>query len=916
MNIMTRVTVWVAYVTSILILIFLVPKITHAATTSVIYQSDFASDPHWTTDQPVNFYWDAGEEALFARTYNRPDSAYSPSRYYYTETTLDPKLSYELTWDMQIQAFGPEGSSSSGVALFGLYGDRLNSFNPLNINFVGNDQDGTFTTRLMALDGNLQFLYTEVNPGYNYDIGTEHHQGFDIGVWYSVSERYDALSHTYRFTIVRRDTQELLFETVVAADPQEPVNSALQNLGISMHPEGTGNTQLAYGSRIDGFTEYRIDNVTLTQIYDETYSEPSSVLFLPGIQASRLYREGLFGSEDRLWEPNINGDVAQLAMNENGESVEDVYTRDVIDAAFGTFGIYGSFLTYLESLTTQGIISDWETFAYDWRYAVNDVVQNGTNLESEVRNVIEVVETLARTNNSHVTIIAHSNGGLLAKALIAELEARGKAYLIDRVILLASPQLGTPKAIGSVLHGYDQERFGGLIVDDVTAREVIQNFPGAYGLLPSDAYVNGIDYPILSFGVASTTQHFVDAYGTTIDSPEELADFMRGEVDGRRDAGSHVNEPTKVNSVMYGEARELHGTTLDPWRAPSTIDVIEIVGVGLDTVKGFEYKEFIKRTCIPAGGSVACAFDPYYEPVPQFSQYGDETVMALSAEAYGGTKRVYYIDLNEVADANPDETTIHSNITNLASLQQFLGGLVQNSTPSVPFIYETRPVFDTGREVISVHSPVTLTLTDTQGNFVGKVGDGASTTAVTDIPGSSYLEIGGATYIIVPNTTNYIATVRGIGEEGSYSLGIETLSGEEVPVLVSMLASATVTPDMEATFTKSVGIVGELETDYDGDGSIDQTVQLVPEPTVTELFNALRTMVNGFVLLKVKDRNWLLNALDRAETTGASKGYGSSSVLRIFGQIDAKLEQHVSAGKVSIPEYNICVGFMNEIMTR
>lgn len=901
----------VAYITVISIFLFSAPDTLLGATTSVVYQSDFSSNPQWLTDQPENFYWDSQSEALFARTYNRPDATYSPSRYYYTETTLDPKLSYELTWDMQIQTFGPEGEVGSGVALFGLYGDRLHSFNQLNLNFVGNSQDGTFTTRLMAIDGNSQFLFTEVNPGYNYDIGTEHNQRFEIGVWYSIVERYDALTYTYHFIISDRDTGSLLFETRISADPNEPVNPALQNLGISMHPEGTGATNLTFGARINGFTEYLVDNVTLTQIYDETYSEPSSVLFLPGIQSSRLYKNGLLGSEDRLWEPNINGDVRQLAMNADGVSEENIYTRDVIDAAFGISDIYGSFLTYLESITAQGVISGWDAFAYDWRYSVDDVVQNGTNLESEVRNAVEVVETLARTNNSHVTIIGHSNGGLLTKALITELERIGKAYLIDQVIFLATPQVGTPKALGSVLHGYDQEQLGGLIIDDVTAREVIQNFPGAYGLLPSDAYFDKINYPILSFESASVTRHFTDAYGATIDTPVELGDFMRGERDGRQDAGSRVNEPIKVNSTMYEDTRALHATVLDSWRAPAPIEVVEIVGVGLDTVKGFEYKEFVKRTCIPAGGSVACAFDPYYEPVPQFSQYGDETVMALSAEAYGGGKLTHYINLDEVRIERPKELKKHADITALPELHTFIRNILQNTSASVPFIYNTKPLFTNEREVISVHSPVTLSLTDIGGNVVGKVGVGEQTQVRTDVPGSTYLEIGGATYIIVPSTTSYTAQIQGQGETGSYSLVIESLRGEGAPIPIAEISSATVTPAMKATFTKAVGIRGVLETDYNGDGTIDRTTQIAPPPTVTELFGALRIMVYGFTLLKAKDRNWLLNSLNKAETTGASKGYSSSAVQRIFTQIDEKLASHVSLGRVSATEYTIFMSFIN-----
>jgi hypothetical protein len=884
------------------------------ATEEVVYQSDFASDPHWITDQPENFYWDSTKGALFAHTNNQPDSNYSPSRHYYTKTTLNPALSYELTWDMQILKI--EGGNTSGVAVFGLYGNRLYGFNPLNLNFAGNDQDGTFSMRLMTLDGSSRYVFTEVNPGFNYDIGEQKTYSFGIGTWYTLTERYAASTHEYYFEIKDRASGNIVFTNVVHADTAESVNPDLQNLGISMHPEGTGATNLAYSSRIDGFAEYLIDNVTLTQIYEETYTEPSSVLFLPGIQASRLYKDGLLGSEDQLWEPNINNDVAQLEMTDTGESVRQIYTRDVVDTALDTYDIYGSFETYLNTIKSSGIISDWVPYAYDWRYAVSDVVRDGTQYEGEKKKLIEIVERLAKSNNSHVTIIAHSNGGLLAKTLLTELEVQGKAHLIDKVIFVASPQLGTPKAIGSVLHGLDQEILGGIIADDETAREVMRNFPGVYGLVPSEEYVARAASPLVRFESGATLENFVNAYGATVDSAEELRAFMVGAVDGRPMAQS-INEASDANEAMLTTAQAMHRNTLDTWIAPAHVQVIEIVGVGLDTVKGFQYREFTKQTCVPAGGSVACAYDPYYEPVPVpvLTQYGDETVVSLSAEAYEGDKQTYYVNLKEVADTDPDVATVHSNITELPSLQQFLGGILQNTTVLAPFIYGTKPSFNTSREIISVHSPVKLSLTDTSGRVVGKVGEGEGARIMADIPGSSYFEIGGATYIIVPSTTNYTAQVQGVGEEGSYSLGIELLQGENQPASIVSLASATVTPNMEASFTKVGDVRSELVTDYDGDGIVDATIQIAPEPASGELFSGLRTMVGEFVLLKAKDRTWLLNSLSKAETTGINKGYASSAVLRIIGQIDAKMTQHVSSGKVTAAEYNVFMTFVNKIKT-
>lgn len=884
------------------------------AATEVIYQSDFSSDPNWNTDQPENFYWNETEGALFVRTLNRPSPDYSPSRHYYIETSLNPKLSYELSWDIKILSV--TGGNTSGVAVFGLYGDKLYGFNPLNLNFPGNDQDGTFSFRLMTLDGSSRFIFTEVNPGFNYDIGEMTERTFLLGTWYTITERYDAFLHQYHFTIKEKENGNVLMTRIITADPAEPVNSELQNLGISMHPEGTGATNLALSTRIDGYTEYLIDNVTLTQIYDETYTEPSSVLFLPGIQSSRLYKRGLLGSEDQLWEPNINGDVAQLEMTEAGESVNDIYTRDIVDEALGIFDIYGSFIEYLNTIKSQGIISDWVPYAYDWRYSVTDVIENGTLYENESINAVNLVESLAKNNNSRVTIIAHSNGGLLAKALVVALESQGKAHLIDRIILIASPQTGTPKAVGSILHGYDQEHAWGIISDDETAREVIRNMSGAYGLVPSEAFPISSENPIIWFAPGSTTQQFIDTYGESIDSSSELVDFMIGERDGRDEANS-INEVGKVDASMLNTALTLHRNELDAWIAPPHIQMIEIVGVGLDTVKGFEYQEFIKQTCVSGGapGSVVCAYDPYYEPVPILSLYGDETVMADSAESYAGNKQTYYVNLDEVSNVRPDDTKRHADLATLPELQQFIGDILQNLSSAVPFIYGTKPTFDTEREVISVHSPVMLSVVDSVGNTVGQTLVNGYPTVVNNVPGSSYFEIGGATYIILPSTSNYSANISGQGEQGSYTLAVERLSGETNPTTIFSLVTATATPEMSATFSKSVGIYSEIKTDYDGNGTVDSTEQLVEEPTTSELFNALRTMVNGFTKLKQKERNWLLNSITKAETTGATKGYDSSAVLKIFSQIDAKLVQYASAGKITISEYNIFTGFVEEIKT-
>ena len=89
--------------------------------------------------------------------------------------------------------------------------------------------------------------------------------------------------------------------------------------------------------------------------------------------------------------------------------------------------------------------------------------------------------------------------GLSPKALLKKLQDdkyAGRNNLIDKVdvlILVAVPEIGTAKAVPAMLHGYDQEIFGGLLMDAMHARELEKNMLGAFGLLPSREYINRVD---------------------------------------------------------------------------------------------------------------------------------------------------------------------------------------------------------------------------------------------------------------------------------------------------------------------------------------------------------------------------------------------------------------------------------------
>src|SRR3990167_11343315 len=85
-----------------------------------------------------------------------------------------------------------------------------------------------------------------------------------------------------------------------------------------------------------------------------------------------------------------------------------------------------------------------------------------------------------------------------------KLEAEGNAGLVDKSIFVGTPQLGTPKAIASLLHGDFQNIPGwaGFLVSKANARALGENMPGAFGLLPSAEYFARVADPIVDLSAA------------------------------------------------------------------------------------------------------------------------------------------------------------------------------------------------------------------------------------------------------------------------------------------------------------------------------------------------------------------------------------------------------------------------------
>ncbi|HEX7651742.1 MAG TPA: hypothetical protein VF439_03445, partial [Candidatus Paceibacterota bacterium] len=322
----------------------------------------------------------------------------------------------------------------------------------------------------------------------------------------------------------------------------------------------------------------------------------SSVLFLPGIEGSRLY-----DADDKLWEPfdalddGVSGVVQgagdariqALGLDTDGKSVRgDIYAKDgdIIDQSAGV-KFYASFIAQMDGLKERGVIDDWKPVAYDWRLSLPDIVtrgaeRNGKIYYEEATDTPYIEQTLrslaATSKTGKVAIIAHSNGGLVAKALMERLGGAETARLVDKVIMVGVPQTGAPETVGALLFGAGQDipipRTDLSIVTQAAARGLAGNAPMSYHLLPSQAYFDAVPdpaHPVVSFTDQSVYGADFAAFGGAIHSWAQLAAFLSGTTDARMaPATEDVAHPAVANTGLLGYAKGAHDA-LDIWAAPA-----------------------------------------------------------------------------------------------------------------------------------------------------------------------------------------------------------------------------------------------------------------------------------------------------------------------------------------------------------
>ncbi len=632
-------------------------------------------------------------------------------------------------------------------------------------------------------------------------------------------------------------------------------------------------------------------------IHEKSADGAPSVLFIPGMKGSVL-KVG----NDTVWPPDIwSDDLPELALTAAGESVNPVVVDGPLETFYGT-PIYGGFSSFMNELVATGTVAEWEPLPYDWRFSPERILADGIQTPTGTVDPVQEVEMLAaHSSTGKVVVVAHSMGGLLGKALIKKLDEKGEANLIDSFIMVGVPQLGTPQAIASLLHGDGEGILAGFIVNPAIARQIAQNFQSAYDLLPSPRYFDEVtDAPIVFDPIAAFTQAWRDYWGPAIDSYAEFFSFVTGGGVARiKPDFSDLHRPEILRTDLTENARDFHAT-YDTYVFPPSIRVVQIAGWGIPTVKTIDYKME--------------HFAQNYEPL--FTIEGDDTVVYPSATS-SVADETYFLNLEKYRKEK-DKSAHHRDLLSATPVQDIVNATIKNEIiTETNYLTQSKPSANNliDQLIVSAHSPVILGAYDQGGHFSGinqNQNLGADVLSVTeDIPGSTFLSFADSQYLFLPKTGPYTMGFKGLGA-GLATVAIENFAGDTATPIATY-SDILITASTSATFVVNSSSPQDthIQVDSNNDGQVDMYVAPDNQPlTFNELLVNLKTVIRN---LAVKDKlktNLLKKVANMEKKIAKQKNKkASKTVMNLEKQITRKANKD----KISDTEAQDILNLLSQI---
>jgi triacylglycerol esterase/lipase EstA (alpha/beta hydrolase family) len=544
---------------------------------------------------------------------------------------------------------------------------------------------------------------------------------------------------------------------------------------------GSGTVAIAHISDVDGAYHWQArvidinNNSSSWQIFGANTSstdfviDRNPVVIIPGITGTALDRASdsvevwpdvldmiASPSDGYLDDLKLTTSTAQTVAMEPGDIIREEGSGDVEEKFYGNL---------IDLLSALGYEEGSKLFVapYDWRFSV-------ASSADEIAPVIQ--NAVNHSSDGKIDIIAHSMGGLVAKEY---LNATSTSFM-NKLILAGVPQIGAPRVFNILNYGDDLDLkwydYFGLNPDKV--KEISQNMPGVYDLLPSRPYID------LTGGYVSSSAGLLDYDDTNT--------FMTSSTDPR-------------NSTLLSRSDSLHQFIDDKQFSIASSSVYNIIGCNRPTIGQFNV-------------------NPGEVDITAVS--GDKDVPLTSANYLSAGYNNYFI-----APASSSDADDHLGLVRDDESLKLIWDVLDNELSELPQYVATASssCFDINPFlVISTHSPVELNVYDSQGRHVGP--NHVQHRIDSEIPGSSYDVITHNDFAIVPAGENYRVVVNSVGT-GTFNLDIEKYDSKfhqeskavylSIPVLnTSTTAEADITPtDITPTLNVNMGSDVSAITSYE-----------------------------------------------------------------------------------------------------
>lgn len=519
------------------------------------------------------------------------------------------------------------------------------------------------------------------------------------------------------------------------------------------------------------------------------------IIFLPGVAGSELQVQGNVVNT-QVWPLARTAERAKMALLDDGitsATGDTIIANDIIrriQVAFGAIAnenVYDGFMTFLKS---QGYIEGKTLFAfpYDWR---KDNRPHLTELDRKINEAIE------KSGQSRVILIAHSMGGLIARAYI--LSDVKRAAKIDSLITIGTPYWGSPKPFYALANGYT---FGNTTVSQNLMKQLMQNWPAAYQLVLTEPFV----WDVKTRRYLTMDETFQIRYSGLVEKTECISLINCATV--LAPTADNIWIP---NSTLVNRAREFYktaGTKAHPTKFPEGVKQYVIIGNGVSTLKEFSIPdEYWAHAGVQLG-------DRRVVLEPRFGD-GDGTVPLAGLEIEGATAS-YYVPYQDV------DTTEHGALTNNKRVQQIVAQIIGAKPPeSGDYAKKPGALFAAAEQAttdFSLHSDAHMRIIDTKSqralgfNDEGGIDDGS-------LPGT-FLNIDGVEYASVAGLgQNYQVVIKGMND-GKFTLTVNENVGAtktslvypEVAVKKGTVAQMNLKQGELATQAPSLQVITEGKT--------------------------------------------------------------------------------------------------------